>query len=219
MKTRSTAHQATAAVPSVAASLPDASQDGGPGMRIRPRWRLRWLLAGLLLAGTLAGCAGPSAAREAASPSAVAVVANGTDRAWLQLMVPMTEQLLPLLDRAMSRSAAQGDNAALPRVRAEQGVLLDRLRALRDRAGLPSTNVHAGHDMPGMVTAGDLVELDRSDQPAFERLWRARLREMLEQSGRLAQSEQASGADPDVRALAGEVRTTCAAQLAALFTR
>ncbi|WP_406311487.1 DUF305 domain-containing protein [Streptosporangium sp. NBC_01639] len=137
---------------------------------------------------------------------------NATDTAWLQLMIPMDERTLPLLDLGAER----GHDPAVRRLAARIGKAhlaeLGRLRKTLGRTGLPPTNVHAGHDMPGMVTAADLTALGAATGPSFDRLFADHLREHLDQSAALARSEQTAGADGDTRALAAAVERARAAQ-------
>ncbi|MGW4056741.1 DUF305 domain-containing protein [Amycolatopsis sp. NPDC004747] len=129
---------------------------------------------------------------------------NPTDIAWLQLVVPMTENALAAARLAPEHTGSPAVRSAAGTVAGPQERLLVRLRAARDRAGLPATDVHSGHRMPGMVTAADLVAL-RSDRDAgFDRRLVALLRAHAAQLVVLAGGEQANGADAETRELARE---------------
>jgi hypothetical protein len=131
---------------------------------------------------------------------------NATDTAWIQLMIPMNEQLLPALALAPPGLApfAAGLKASHERE-------LVHLRRLRDRAGLSAGNPHAGHQMPGLVSEADLAGL-RLDPSGLA----AELREHLEQSALLARGEQDGGADRETRDLAASIAATRATQTAEL---
>jgi hypothetical protein len=131
---------------------------------------------------------------------------NTTDTAWIQLMIPMNEQLLPALDLAPPALVAF---AADLRTSHEQELVA--LKGLRARAGLPDANVHAGHQMPGLVSDADLagLRLDPSGLPA-------KLREHLEQSALSARGEQDGGADQETRELAESITSKRAVQTAEL---
>ncbi|WP_053175832.1 DUF305 domain-containing protein [Nonomuraea sp. SBT364] len=140
---------------------------------------------------------------------------NATDTAWVQLMIPMIERTLPLLDLAARRGTGgtRGLAAALGRAhRAE----LDRLRKLRDDAGVSPVNVHEGHDMPGMVTASQLDDLRAAGGKAFDELFARRLREHLDQSLKVTRGERGSGSDPRALALAADLVRSRTGQLAQL---
>jgi uncharacterized protein (DUF305 family) len=130
---------------------------------------------------------------------------NGTDLAWLQLMVPMTENVVELLRLAPEHS----DSPALTaEIAVGQNANLVRLRALRDRAGLPSASIHEGHRMPGMVTGADLVVLRDSRGAEFDRRATALLNAHLDQAALLSRGEQQSGQDGETRSLAAEIVTS-----------
>lgn len=157
----------------------------------------------LLSACSTAAPADPSAAAPAASSASPF---NSTDTAWVQLMIPMNEQLLPALDAAppeLREFAAE--------LKASHTDELTRLRELRDRAGLPDTNVHAGHQMPGLVSAADLLAV-RTDPPSLGK----KLHEHLDQTAKLARSEQENGADAATKALAAAIASAREQQLGRL---
>ncbi|MGW2149199.1 DUF305 domain-containing protein [Nonomuraea bangladeshensis] len=224
-------------------------------------------LAAALMGGCLAR--GDSAARHAhdvpaptqardpqiAHPVTSASV-NPTDVAWLQLMIPMDERVLPLLDLGASRSHTPAMGQLAARLHAAHVAELARLRAaLHTTAlhttdlpatGLPATgppptglpaagppatglhttalhatelpaaNPHAGHDMPGMITAAELARLRTAEGPAFDTLFTGHLRAHLRQSQSVTRSEQVSGADPGIKALAAAIERTRTPQLSAL---
>ncbi|MFI6989568.1 DUF305 domain-containing protein [Nonomuraea wenchangensis] len=161
---------------------------------------------------------------------------NPTDVAWLQLMIPMDERVLPLLDLGASRGHAPAVAQLAGRLRAAHVAELARLRAaLHTTAlhttdlpatdlpatglpatGLPADNPHAGHDMPGMITAAELARLRTAEGPAFDTLFTGHLRAHLRQSRSVTRSEQLSGADPGIKALAAAIERTRTTQLSAL---
>lgn len=164
------------------------------------RLRALWGAALLVL---LAAC---STVPPPAAPSSSASPFNATDTAWIQLMIPMNEQLLPALDLAPPPLAAFAAE-----LRASHAEELGRLKRLRERAGLPEDNVHAGHQMPGLLSEADLagLRMDPSGLPA-------KLREHLDQSALLARGEQESGADQETRDLAESIGAARAEQAARL---
>ncbi|MEU4744031.1 DUF305 domain-containing protein [Actinosynnema sp. NPDC023658] len=169
-----------------------------PG-RLRALWGVPLLL--------VAACSSAPTATPPPVPTPVSSSPfNPTDTAWIQLMIPMDEQLLPALDLAPPELAPF---AAELRSSHEQELV--RLKRLRERAGLPDDNPHAGHQMPGLVSEADLAGL-RMDPSGLT----AKLREHLEQSALLARGEQDSGADQETRELAASIGTTRAGQSARL---
>jgi uncharacterized protein (DUF305 family) len=159
-----------------------------------------------VLAAACVSCAGQPGARRPAPIAAVTTVAfGGTDAAWTQLMIPMTAQALRLLQL----TALRASDARLARLATQLGTGyrgdLQRLRTALGRAGLAPTTEHDGHDLPGMVTPGDLQAIGTRTGPAFDAAAAAQLREEMEQSIRLARSEQRAGRSGDCRAIAASI--------------
>ncbi|WP_433236286.1 DUF305 domain-containing protein [Streptosporangium sp. CA-135522] len=179
------------------------------------------LVVSTLTIGLVTGCVTHTTAavpdHRHGSPVRAAATASGgfntTDTAWLQLMIPMNERVLPLLDLGAERGHDPAVRRLAARARNDHLTELERLRVMLTRTGLPPTNVHAGHDMPGMVTAADLTALRATGGAAFDRLFLDRLREHLQQSAMVSRSEQTAGADDDTRALAAAVERSRGAQL------
>jgi uncharacterized protein (DUF305 family) len=150
----------------------------------------------------LSGC-GPETVAAPAVPAPVPQTAfNSTDLAWLQLMVPMTENVVEVLRLAHDHSASPALTTAIA---TGQNANLVRLQALRDRAGLPTASIHTGHRMPGMVTEADLVVLRDTRGTDFDRRADALLTAHLDQTVVLSQGEQQSGQDGETRSLAAEI--------------
>lgn len=184
-----------------------------------------------LLLLLLAGCAAPADAKHpaaparsvSAAPSAAASAATGggtpadpTDAAWAQLMTPMNEQAVALLSLAGQRAADPRLRVWAVGLRTAQNAELARLRPLLARMGLPDTNVHEGHDMPGMVTERDLEQARAVEGRAFDRLVTALIRDHLRQSAQVSRSETESGTRPDAKRLAAALVSARKAELAEL---
>ncbi|XCM28707.1 DUF305 domain-containing protein [Streptomyces parvus] len=187
------------------------------------------VLLGALALGGAAGCstAADSAprtpqeqARESSptgTPTATpASASTATDVGWVQLMTPMNQQAVKLLTLAAARAAEPRVRDFAVRLRTGQKAELDRLRALLTRMGLPGTDVHAGHDMPGMVTVRDLEAARAAEGPAFDRLVLVQIRDHLRQSAQVSRSEITSGGRADARELAAALVTAREASLAEL---
>ncbi|WP_432971889.1 DUF305 domain-containing protein [Dactylosporangium sp. CA-233914] len=171
----------------------------------------------LLLAAALAACgdaaptsqpaSGAGAAQSASGAGAAPAASEfgGTDLAWVELMIPMDEQLLPVLDLVRSKASDPSLVALAGELRGVYDTELPRLRALSDQAGLPRDNPHKGHKMPGLVDADRLAVLRAGAGADFERQAVDCLREHLDQLARLANSEMTNGTSPTVKALAQQV--------------
>ncbi|MFD8657433.1 DUF305 domain-containing protein [Streptomyces globisporus] len=180
------------------------------------------LLGALVLGGT-AGCSptadsAPRTAQARKSPPAGAptVTSTATDVGWVQLMTPMNQQAVKLLALAAERAAEPRVRDFAERLRTGQEAELVGLRALLTRMGLPGTDVHAGHDMPGMVTVRDLEAARAAEGPAFDRLVLVQIRDHLRQSAQVSRSEITSGGRADARELAAALVTARETSLAEL---
>lgn len=167
-----------------------------------------------LVAGVLGGCG--SAPQPPAPAASVASAFNPTDAAWLGLMIPMDEQFLRILGFAPTNST----DPAVRRFAAELTVghqaELKQLIALRDRAGLPTTNAHAGHNMPGMMTDEEVAALQKLRGPAFDKVLRTEVKDHLAQSALVTRSVKAAGQEAGVKKLATAIEKDRTAQTARL---
>ncbi|MFD3973151.1 DUF305 domain-containing protein [Streptomyces cyaneofuscatus] len=183
-------------------------------------------LPAVLALTTAAGCSTatepaprPSAAVRTTAPApAPSASASGTptDAAWVQLMTPMNEKAVALLTLAVDRAAEPRVRAFAARLRGGQEAELRRLRPLLARMGLPRTDVHAGHAMPGMVTERDLAAAKAAEGPAFDRLFVTRIRDHLRHSAQVSRSEITAGARADAKRLAAALVTAREAALTEL---
>ncbi|MET8606174.1 DUF305 domain-containing protein [Streptomyces rubiginosohelvolus] len=185
------------------------------------------VLLGALALGGAAGCspAAESAPRTAQAPDSSPTgtpaatspsTSTATDVGWVQLMTPMNQQAVKLLTLAAERAAEPRVRDFAVRLRTGQEAELIRLRALLTRMGLPGTDVHAGHDMPGMVTVRDLDAARAAEGSAFDRLVLAQIRDHLRQSAQVSRSEITSGGRADARELAAALVTARETSLAEL---
>ncbi|MFF0192575.1 DUF305 domain-containing protein [Streptomyces anulatus] len=144
----------------------------------------------------------PAPSGTASATSTSTSTSTSTDIGWVQLMTPMNQQAVKLLTLAAERAAEPRVRAFADRLRTGHEAELNRLRPLLTRMGLPLTDVHAGHDMPGMVTEQDLEAAHAAEGPALDRLVLARIRDHLRQSAQVSRSEITAGGRADARELA-----------------
>ncbi|MFG1867308.1 DUF305 domain-containing protein [Micromonospora arborensis] len=168
--------------------------------------------------------AAPSpATTSAADPSAApvptaSVLLNSTDDAFIQLLIPMNEGALALIDHLDTRPADPDPKlrALLADVRMAHQAELRDLRGLLAAGNVPELNIHEGHQMPGMVTDASLAELRAAPDGEVPSRAAALLRAHLAQTVVLCRGEQTAGGSPEVKAFAARVQQARAAELSAL---
>ncbi|MEV8423636.1 DUF305 domain-containing protein [Streptomyces niveus] len=182
---------------------------------------VRGTAAALLVLLAAPGCSGATPASTPVSSSPVSTPAGvpvqtpsgATDAAWLQLMTPMNEGAVELLTMAADRAADPGLRSWATDLAAAHRAELDRMRPLLKQLGLPATNIHEGHEMPGMVTPGDLAQARAAKGAAFEKVVVVQIREHLEHSARVSRSEIDAGSDAAAKKLAASLIEARAAEL------
>ncbi|WBQ03079.1 DUF305 domain-containing protein [Kribbella sp. CA-293567] len=186
------------------------------------------LLPCVLLLAALTGC-GSSAAGSAPPPAAPTSAPvptpatstswdidpsfNATDLAWIELAIPMDEQLLQVLRIAEKQATSPATKKFASELAAGHRTELAQFVELRTRSRLPVRNPHKGHDMPGMMTEPEVATLAKTTGPAFDPLFEKNLKEHLDQSIVLAKSITTEGSDPAAKKLAASIITTRAGQL------
>ncbi|KAB1927779.1 hypothetical protein GUI43_02064 [Micromonospora noduli] len=160
----------------------------------------------------------PAASSAAAVPIAP-VVLNGTDDAFIRLLIPMNEGALALIDQLDTRPADPSLRALLGEVRKAHRAELRDLRGLLAAGNVPELNIHEGHQMPGMVTEASLAELRATSDAEVSSRAAGLIRAHLAQTVVLCRGEQTAGGSPELKALAGRIQQARAAELNSLDNR
>ncbi|GAA4706119.1 DUF305 domain-containing protein [Phytohabitans rumicis] len=188
-----------------------------PADRTGPIWRIAGVVAALV-ATTLAVVLAQGWGRPPTPPATGPVVLNGTDNAFIQLVIPMTEGAIALFDYLDSRPADVDPplRALAGRMRVEHRSEVREMRSILAAGNTSEQNVHEGHQMPGMVTEARLAGLRAA--PATETRSRAvaLIRAHLEQTVLLCRGVGTSGASPVLKELAGRIRQARTAELSQL---
>ncbi|WP_405849882.1 DUF305 domain-containing protein [Streptomyces niveus] len=185
---------------------------------------VRGTAAALLVLLAVPGCSAATPASTPVRTSPVSTPVNtpvqtpsgATDAAWLQLMTPMNEGAVELLTMAADRATDSGLRSWATDLAASHRAELEQMRPLLRQLGLPATNVHEGHEMPGMVTPGDLAQARAAKGAAFEKVLVVQIREHLEHSARVSRSEVDAGSEAAAKKLAASLVEARAAELGAL---
>ncbi|RAN92173.1 hypothetical protein GAR05_06336 [Micromonospora saelicesensis] len=159
------------------------------------------------------------AASSAAAVPTTPVVLNGTDDAFIQLLIPMYEGALALIDQLDTRPADPSLRVLLGEVRKAHQAELRDLRGLLAAGNVPELNIHEGHQMPGMVTEASLAELRAASDAEVSSRAAGLIRAHLAQTVVLCRGEQTAGGSPELKALAGRIQQARAAELNTLDNR
>jgi uncharacterized protein (DUF305 family) len=163
----------------------------------------------------------PAAARSVAASPTAPVVLNGTDDAFIQLLIPMNEGALALIDQLDTRPTETDPSlrTLFGEVRKAHQAELRDLRGLLAAGNVPELNIHEGHQMPGMVTEAGLAELRAAPDAEVPSRAAALLRAHLAQTVVLCRGEQTAGGSPELKALAGRIQQARTAELSTLDKR
>ncbi|MDG4807530.1 DUF305 domain-containing protein [Micromonospora sp. WMMD1120] len=159
-------------------------------------------------------------APRAVTPTA-SVVLNGTDDAFIQLLIPMNEGALALIDHLDTRPAGTDPSLRdlLGEIREAHQAELRDLRGLLAAGNVPESNIHEGHQMPGMVTDVGLAQVRDAPDAEVPSRATALIRAHLAQTVVLCRGERNAGGSPELKALAGRIEQARAAELASLDSR
>ncbi|RQW97039.1 DUF305 domain-containing protein [Micromonospora inaquosa] len=172
-------------------------------------------------AAASSAAASSAAASSAAAVPTAPVVLNGTDDAFIQLLIPMNEGALALIDQLDTRKADADPSlrALLGELRKAHQAELRDLRGLLAAGNVPELNIHEGHQMPGMVTEASLAELRAAPDAEVPSRVAALIRAHLAQTVVLCRGEQTAGGSPELKALAGRIQQARTAELSTLDNR
>ncbi|RZT82388.1 uncharacterized protein (DUF305 family) [Micromonospora violae] len=170
-------------------------------------------------AAASSAAASSAAAVPAAAVPAGPVVLNATDDAFIQLLIPMNEGALALIDQLDTRPTDPSLRALFGEVRQAHQAELRDLRGLLAAGNMPELNIHEGHQMPGMVTDADLAELRAAPDTEVPSRAAALIRAHLAQTVVLCRGAQNAGGSPELKAIAGRIQKARAAELSALDNR
>jgi uncharacterized protein (DUF305 family) len=135
------------------------------------------------------------------APLMASATLNATDVAFIELMIPMNEHALPLLDVLTTDRVTSLRNVASAlgtTYRAE----VTTLRAALAADGVVEQDPHAGMDMPGFITQAQLARISSSTGAGREAAARDALCAHLNQSLVVARGELTAGNDAATRTIA-----------------
>jgi len=138
------------------------------------------------------------------------------------MMVPHHEQAVTMSDLALdpARGASSEVRALAEQIGSAQHDEIAQMQDWLEEWGADGGSGHAGHEsghgsehggggdhaqMDGMLSDGQLAELEAATGPAFDALWLTSMIEHHEGAVTMAETVVADGKDPDVRELAEQI--------------
>ncbi|MFI0351428.1 DUF305 domain-containing protein [Actinomadura sp. 9N407] len=191
--------------------------------------------AAFMLAGT-AACGGDEGGTGQASPSATATATssatashNEQDVMFAQMMIPHHRQAVQMSEIVADKSgnaevkrlARQIEQAQAPEIETMTGWLKRWGATVPPEGGGAPSGGHGGHGdggqdgagqdgagMPGMMTPEQMGELKKATGAGLDRMFLTMMIEHHEGAVAMAEDEQAKGADPEAKKLAGTIIKT-----------
>lgn len=178
-----------------------------------------------LLAALLTACGGQDAAPagnpapragpgEVASGGAPAGALDATALAFAELVISTDGQAVRLLDLGATMAEDPALRKLASTLAATRRAELTELRGILGAEGIPYTDNHAGHDMPGMPTEPELVGLRTA--PDFDAQFTRLARAHLTESATVAKSGATAVRHEQTKAIAEAMVTERASALRSL---
>ncbi len=184
---------------------------------------LRRLVPGVaLVALVVAGCgdddSGDTSATSAPglSPTSTSATTapvgtfNDADVTFLQMMYPHHQQAIQMADLVPSRSQDQQVIDLAADIKAAQAPEMAQMQSMLTEFGksVPSGGDAMGHNMPGMMSPEQMSSLEGMSGPEFDRMWLEMMIDHHEGAVQMAQTEIASGANPQAKQMAETIVST-----------
>ncbi|SDR27739.1 DUF305 domain-containing protein [Thermostaphylospora chromogena] len=185
------------------------------------------LLLGAAGIVALTGCSG-TPPTEAAQPAAAAARPadggqehNDADVRFSVEMIPHHRQTIELAELVEGRTADPYITGLAAEISAKESKEIEQMAAWLTEWNVPSppADAHEGHDMPGMLTAGEIAMVERASGEEFERLWLRTLSKHLKSGVQMAERVLSSGRHAPTALLAGQMITAQRAEIAEIDAR
>ncbi|MFD6227958.1 DUF305 domain-containing protein [Streptomyces sp. NPDC060232] len=170
-------------------------------------------------AGGSGGTASPSAAASAQAPAPAGQGQhNAADAAFAKGMIPHHRQAVEMADLAPSRAGSAEVKKLAEDIRKAQDPEIKTLSGWLTSWGeqVPAEGAmdHSAHGMAGMMTAEQMDRLKTASGAAFDTAFMELMVEHHEGAVAMAKTEQAQGAFPAAKAMAGAIVTSQSAEIA-----
>jgi uncharacterized protein (DUF305 family) len=160
---------------------------------------------------SMPGMSMPGMTASSASATAAPVgTFNDADVTFLQMMYPHHEQAVQMADLVPSRSQDQQVIDLAAEIKAAQAPEMTQMQQMLESFGksVPSGGEPMGHDMPGMMSSEQMSSLEGMSGSEFDRMWLEMMIDHHNGAIQMAQTEIASGANPEAKQMAETIVTT-----------
>lgn len=181
---------------------------------------------GVAAAITLAGCAGnenpaasgsATASSQAASSTAGSQVSaehNDADTMFAQMMIPHHKQAVQMSELMLAKDGIDSEVTDLATtIREAQGPEIQTMTGWLKAWGEPTASNMGGHGMEGMMTDGQLKELESAQGTDASRMFLEGMTEHHKGAVGMAEDEIADGKNPQAVALARQIEKTQQAEI------
>ncbi|UBU11474.1 DUF305 domain-containing protein [Nonomuraea gerenzanensis] len=160
------------------------------------------------------GMAGTPAATVSTQSPAAAF--NDADVMFAQMMIPHHEQAVEMAELAPGRAADPEIKELAAKIKAAQAPEIQLMKGWLTAWGKAAPEGGMGHDMPGIMSQGDLAKLEAAKGAEFDKLFARQMIAHHDGAIEMARTEQSSGANPEAKELARAIETTQQAEVAQL---
>ncbi|MGW5440784.1 DUF305 domain-containing protein [Nocardia asteroides] len=161
----------------------------------------------------------PATSTSAATSIAPAGTFNDADVTFLQMMYPHHEQAVQMAELVPSRSQDQQVIDLAAGIKAAQQPEMTQIQSLLASFGKPDPAGGAmNHDMPGMMSPEQMSSLEAMSGPEFDKMWLQMMIDHHRGAVEMAQTEIATGSNPQAKQLAETIVATQQQEIAQMET-
>ena len=150
---------------------------------------------------------------------------NDADVTFAQSMIPHHEQAVDMAKMAQMHASSPEVKRLADKVEAAQGPEISTMKGWlkdwgKDESGGSMGGMDHGSedsgmdDMPGMMSDGDMAELDKATGPQFDQMFLTMMIEHHTGAIEMAKTEQSEGKNADAKALAKKIEAAQTAEIA-----
>ncbi|MEU7001137.1 DUF305 domain-containing protein [Nonomuraea sp. NPDC046570] len=162
---------------------------------------------------SMAAHEGMTAGASPTSAPASSAVFNDADVMFAQMMIPHHEQAVEMADLAATRAADPEVKELAEKIKEAQDPEIATMESWLREWGKPVPTGGMGHDMPGIMSEGDMKKLEAAKGTEFDKQFVTMMIAHHEGAIDMARTEEAKGVNPEAKALAKTIVTTQQAEI------